>query len=170
MEVKGWSYYYPVSGKINLEAYLSITQALIDYLLEKEGDVSAAIREGWNVGRRAGARFLVRYSDKIRKHGGDLHGLAKIFDTMYESLSSKKFDKIRVSPEEGLIIFEDYNCPLCKGFILPEEFREEGRACIQVDGLFTEICRLIGFNAESWETKCRAAGHECCRHELKITR
>jgi len=170
LALKKWSFHYPISGKANLDALLSTHYATLDYLIEKEeGDFLAATKTGWELGRKAGARFFVRFSDDLKKHGRDLNGLAKILNVAYQSLSSKKFDEITV--EEGVIVFDDYKCPLCEDYVMPDELKGKGgRVCIMVDGIFTEICNMAGLKAESWETKCRAAGDECCRHELKITK
>jgi len=168
LALKKWSFHYPVSGKMNLDAFLSTHYATLNYLLEKEeGNFAAVTKDGWELGRKAGARFFIRFSDDIKKYGKDLNGLAKVLNAAYQSLSGKKFDKVAV--EEGVIVFEDYKCPICGDYVMPEEFKENGRVCIAIDGIFVEMCSLAGFNAESWETKCRAAGDECCRHELKIT-
>lgn len=168
MSLKGWSFNYPVKGKVNIDAFLSTHYATLDYLLEKEGDVAAATKEGLEIGRKAGARFFVKYSDEIKKYGKDLNGVAKILNVAYQSLSGKKFDKIIV--EEGLLVFEDYDCPICMDYILPEEIKKRGgRVCIAVDGIFAEMLHLMGINVEAWETRCKAADDEACRHELRIT-
>ncbi|MBS7288775.1 MAG: hypothetical protein KIH01_08575 [Candidatus Freyarchaeota archaeon] len=169
MSLKKWSLHYPVSGKMNLDAFLSTHYSTLDYLLEKRGgDITAAVRDGWELGRKAGSMFFIKFSEDLKRHGKDLNGLARILNAAYQSISSKKFDKIIV--EEGSIAFEDYKCPICGDYTLPDELKKEGRVCIVIDGIFVEMCNLMGLKAESWETKCRAAGDEYCRHELKITK
>ncbi|MEM1885760.1 MAG: hypothetical protein QXZ24_09195, partial [Candidatus Jordarchaeales archaeon] len=138
-------------------------------LLEKEGDdAEKATRVLWNIGRKAGARMLAKYAEHVGKHAVEFYEFSKTYNFAYYFYLGKTYDKIYIIPEEKKIVFEDYNCPLCKGILAPKEIRDKVRLCVTVDGIYTEVCKLRGFNAESWETKCKAAGDECCRHELKL--
>ncbi|MEM4447428.1 MAG: hypothetical protein QW461_09055 [Candidatus Jordarchaeales archaeon] len=168
LALREWSYHQPIKGKANIDAYLSTHYAMIDYLIEKDGNITAAIKDGWELGRKAGTRFFVRFSDKIKKYGRNLEGVAKVLNEIYESITGKKFDEIEVG--EKTIVFEDYKCPLCEDYVFPDEFKKEGRACIAISGVFTEVCNLAGLKVKCWETKCKAAGDDCCRHELEITK
>jgi len=166
--LKGWIAWHAVAKKIDLDALLSMTLATYETLLEKEGDAEKATRAYWNIGRKAGARMLAKYAEHIGKHAVEFYEFSKTYNFAYYFYTGKTYDKIIIVPEERKIVFEDYNCPLCRGILAPKEIRDKVRLCIAVDGIYTEVCKLRGFNAESWETKCRAAGDECCRHELKL--
>ncbi len=168
MGLKGRIAWHVVAKKIDLDSAIAMLLATFEYLMEREGDAEKATVALWNLGRKAGARMLTKYAEHVGKHAVEFYEFAKTYDFAYYFYTGKKFDKVTVIPEEGKIVYEDYGCPLCKGVLAPKEIRENVRLCILIDGIFTEVCQLRGFNAESWETRCRAAGHECCRHELRL--
>jgi len=166
--MKGWVAWHVIADKLNLDAFVSFVSGAVDYILELEnGDVDKASKVLWEIGRKMGRRMLTKYAERIGKHAIEFYEFSKTYNFAYYFYTGKSFDKIYVIPEEKKIVYEDYNCPLCKGISLPDEFKGL-KFCNSVDGIFTEVCIMRGFEAESWETKCKASGDECCRHELRL--
>ncbi|MBS7248033.1 MAG: hypothetical protein QXN15_09700 [Candidatus Jordarchaeales archaeon] len=168
MGLKGRIAFHFMADKINLEAYISLLVSALDYILEVEkGDVNKASQVIWNMGRKIGSRMLAKYAERVGKHAIEFYEFSKTYNLAYYFYLGKSYDKIYVVPEEKKIVFEDYDCPVCRGVLLPDELKGV-RLCNIIDGIYTEVCTVRGFDAESWETKCKASGDECCRHELRL--
>ncbi len=168
MGLKGRIAWAIAAEKVNMDAFRALYFPVVNDILERcGGDVEKANREIWELGRRMGTLLLERYMERLRKLSPTFFTLYKTYNLAYKFFIGREWSNILVIKEQNKIVFEDFNCPICKGVSLEEPLKGL-KYCNIIGGIYTYAAQARGFNAECHEVLCKAGNHECCRYELTL--
>jgi predicted hydrocarbon binding protein len=170
--IKGKIAWRFMAEKANLTLLQTLYGTMIELLLQiNSGNIPKTNEEILAKGKAMAPKLLARFADKVGKHASSFKEFKDTLNLAYKYNFGKEFDKVSyINDENGeRIIYEDKDCPLCRGISLSSEYKDL-KYCNTLAGVFLEVLTLRGFEGIGREIQCKAAGGQACVTEIRCIR
>ncbi|WXG44800.1 MAG: hypothetical protein WED04_12355 [Promethearchaeati archaeon SRVP18_Atabeyarchaeia-1] len=161
-----------MAEKTNLTLLQALYGTLVELLLQvNDGNVPKTNEDILAKGRAMAPKLLARFHDSVAKHAASFKEFKDTLNLAYKYNFGKEFDKVTyINDAEGeRIIFEDKDCPMCRGVTLAPEYKDL-KYCNSIAGVFLEVLTLRGFEGIGREIQCRTSGGQSCVTEIRCIR
>ena len=161
-----------MAEKANLTLLQAMHGEIVAMFLQNDnGNIPKVNEDVAQYGRSIAPKLLARFHDSVAKHATSFKEFKDTLNLSYKWTFGKEFEKVTYLNDENgeRILYEDKDCPLCRGMTLAPEFKDL-KYCNSVSGVFLEVLTLRGYEGIGREIQCRAAGAPSCITEIRCVR